>query len=360
MTKMPIKLLLISLLIGSLASAFLQVESLERHRSSLAALDPESSTSSSKRLANPPFRLQHIDHVVIRCEKFEPMFDFYHRILGCTIDEPTSEYLNRFGGALTHLRAGSCYIDLLAYDSNHLSHEGTEAVANMHGGGKGIFSLNDAQFSPNTSTLDHLCLRVEPFDEQQIMGYLEQENVQIVVTGGDRLGADGVGRSIYVCDPEGNVIELKGPPQKSHPIQSSVAVGAKKSNTLDTHQNFNPQSSNNGDTDDANTVAIPNCDSASAKSTEHSDEDVSATPCIRICRYNSSFYDGQVCIGCFRDAYEVGAWQSMTAIEKSMTILDAIDRCKESEGNFDGSISRDELTRQQKYWESMAKSNGNN
>ncbi len=146
------------------------------------------------------------------------MFDFYHRILGCTIDGPGNDRVGRFGGALTHLRAGSCYIDLLAYDVEHLTAEGREAVARMHAGGAGLGGgggIAGVNFSPETSTVDHLCLRVDPFDCRRLLDYFDGEDVDIVrrETAGDaRLGADGVGPSVYIRDPEGNVLELKGSP----------------------------------------------------------------------------------------------------------------------------------------------------
>ena len=144
---------------------------------------------------SPPFTIQRIDHIVIRCRNFASMFDFYHRILGCTIDEPIDEHLNRFDGALTHLRVGSCYIDLISYDINNLSKEGREAVTRMHGGGAGLDSnksLQDLKISSDDSTMDHLCLRIEPFDKDLMMKYLKDESVHIVVDGDRRLGADGI------------------------------------------------------------------------------------------------------------------------------------------------------------------------
>ena len=57
---------------------------------------------------------------------------------------------------------------------------------------------------------------------------------------------------------------------------------------------------------------------------------IPATPCNRICRYNSNFYDGQVCIGCFREAYEIEYWQSQSLMQKAMTLLDCIDRCNDN------------------------------
>ena len=86
--------------------------------------------------APPPFNLKKIDHVVIRCHDYNKMFEFYTDVLGCTVDKP--EDIGRFGGALTHLRAGDCMIDLLSYDTNVLSEQGKAAVSKMHGGGDGV------------------------------------------------------------------------------------------------------------------------------------------------------------------------------------------------------------------------------
>ncbi len=59
--------------------------------------------------------------------------------------------------------------------------------------------------------MDHLCLRIEPFDATAIQkhfaayGYDSGEEKS-------RFGADGQGPSVYLTDPEGNGVELKGPP----------------------------------------------------------------------------------------------------------------------------------------------------
>ena len=48
----------------------------------------------------------------------------------------------------------------------------------------------------------------------------------------------------------------------------------------------------------------------------------------------------------------------MTNIEKSMTLLDSIDRCDESEGTFEGATSKQELIQQYEYWAETAKRTG--
>ena len=319
--------------------------------------------------SSPPFTIQHIDHIVLRCRNFAAMFDFYHRILGCTIDEPIDEHLNRFDGALTHLRVGSCYIDLISYDINNLSKEGREAVTRMHGGGAGLDSnksLQDVKISSDDSTMDHLCLRVEPFDKDQMMKYLKEENVHIVVDGDRRLGADGIGPSIYVADPEGNVIELKGSPYyERNSRQSDIKSSQQIPNDIKQNANakYNQMKIDEiRSNDDTNAKYSQMTDETGSKDdTIHNMKDVGsdkenipATPCNRICRYNSNFYDGQVCIGCYREAYEIEKWQSQTPMQKAMTLLDCIDRYNNN-NEFDGSISVQELTRQYDHWSSLAK-----
>jgi len=80
------------------------------------------------------------------------------------------------------------------------------------------------------------------------------------------------------------------------------------------------------------------------------------TPCVRICRYNADFYDGQVCIGCFREAFEIGCWSSFTDTEKLFAYQDALDRCGCAEDGqlFPGSISCVELERQKNLLEQQS------
>ena len=59
--------------------------------------------------------------------------------------------------------------------------------------------------------MDHVALRVEQFDEAAIRAHLAAHGVAAgpVET---RYGAEGDGPSMYIHDPDGNMVELKGPP----------------------------------------------------------------------------------------------------------------------------------------------------
>ena len=83
------------------------------------------------------------------------------------------------------------------------------------------------------------------------------------------------------------------------------------------------------------------------------------TPCVRICRYNADFYSGAVCIGCFREAFEIGSWSSFTDQQKLYAYQDALDRCQSAELDglsFPGSISQTELQLQKNGLEQKIKS----
>ena len=130
-------------------------------------------------------KLRGIDHVVLRVKDIHVMRRFYCDILGATHVAHRPEF------GMSHLRVGAAMIDLV---------EVAGPLGKAGGAGPGREGRN----------MDHLCLRVEPFDEQEILSYLRKHGVPV----GDvkkRFGAEGHGVSIYVTDPEGNTVELKGP-----------------------------------------------------------------------------------------------------------------------------------------------------
>ena len=53
------------------------------------------------------------------------------------------------------------------------------------------------------------------------------------------------------------------------------------------------------------------------------------SPCVKICKYKKDFMDGNVCIGCFREQFEITNWVKMSNSEKQLVIEDAKERKKE-------------------------------
>jgi glyoxylase I family protein len=113
------------------------------------------------------------------------MISFYCDVLGCSLEKRSTAV-----AGLVHLRAGSSLIDLMPANDEMRS---------------------DAAV---TGSLDHLCIQVEPFSEDELRSHLSDFGV----AAGEferRYGADGDGISVYLRDPEGNEVELKAPPDAS-------------------------------------------------------------------------------------------------------------------------------------------------
>ena len=130
--------------------------------------------------------IREIDHLVLRVIDLDAMLRFYRDALGCTVERRQDEV------GLVQLRAGRSLIDLVPVDGK---------LGQMGGAAPGKEARN----------LDHFCLRVDPFDETEIRRHLSQHGLAAGETE-SRYGAEGEGPSIYLSDPEGNVVELKGPP----------------------------------------------------------------------------------------------------------------------------------------------------
>lgn len=137
-------------------------------------------------MSQPPFQLEHIDHVVLRARDAEVLRRFYCDVLGCREERRQDEI------GLVQLRAGASLIDLVSVDGKLGRHGGRAPDSEGH-------------------NMDHLCLSVAGYDEAAIVAHLHAHGVRLGSIG-SRYGARGEGPSIYCFDPEGNMVELKGPP----------------------------------------------------------------------------------------------------------------------------------------------------
>ncbi len=133
-----------------------------------------------------PFFVLRIDHVVLRVVDLGRAVRFYEDVLGCRVVKEREDL------GLVHLQAGSSLIDLVSV------------------GGK-LGRVGGAPAGAEGRNVDHLCLRVEPFDEGAWLAHLRRHGVEPHGPVACNFGAEGVGPSLYFSDPEGNTIELKGP-----------------------------------------------------------------------------------------------------------------------------------------------------
>jgi glyoxylase I family protein len=136
-----------------------------------------------------PFSILDLDHVVLRVASLERSLRFYRDVLGCAVER------HQEGIGLMQLRAGRSLIDLVPLDGK---------LGRAGGAGPGREGRN----------MDHLCLRIEPFEAHELLAYLRHHGLEPGPVE-SRFGAEGEGPSIYLADPDGNTVELKGPPREA-------------------------------------------------------------------------------------------------------------------------------------------------
>ena len=125
-----------------------------------------------------------IDHIVLRTEHYRELIAFYCEVIGCTLERETSSELG-----LTQLRAGNALIDIVDIDGE---------LGKAGGAAPGKAGNN----------LDHFCLQIEPFDEAELIAYLQSHGIEPGKFQ-ERNGAQGMGRSLYISDIDGNTVELR-------------------------------------------------------------------------------------------------------------------------------------------------------
>lgn len=132
-----------------------------------------------------PFRIRALDHLVLRVADLTRSLHFYVDGLGCTVE------MRRDDIGLIQLRAGESIIDLVPLAGK---------LGRAGGAGPGKEGRN----------LDHFALEIAPFDEASIRAHITRYGAEAGESG-RRYGAKGYGPSIYLTDPDGNAVELKGP-----------------------------------------------------------------------------------------------------------------------------------------------------
>ena len=129
-------------------------------------------------------KVRGLDHIVLRAKDPAAMERFYVEVLGLTVERRSDTI------GLVQLRAGAQLIDLVAVDG---------MLGKQGGAAPGAEGRN----------LDHFCLNLEGFDLAAVIAHLEAHRVAVGESG-RRFGAGGFGVSVYLTDPEGNGLELRG------------------------------------------------------------------------------------------------------------------------------------------------------
>lgn len=118
-----------------------------------------------------------LDHVVLLVRDQAVSQIFYTAVLGCTVDAVNEK------AQIIHLRFGEQQIDLVP------------------GNGPGDESAKQG--------IDHLCLSIDCADLPGLANGLRALGVAVEGDVVTRLGAYGVGPSLYLRDPDGYKVELK-------------------------------------------------------------------------------------------------------------------------------------------------------
>jgi glyoxylase I family protein len=125
-----------------------------------------------------------IDHVVLRVRDRAAAEAFYMDVIGCVLERRQDKI------GMTQLRAGSSLIDLVEIDG---------LLGRQGGAAPGVEGRN----------LDHFCLAIADFDVEAVKAELRAKGVALGDEG-ERYGASGLSTSIYLKDPDGNGLELRG------------------------------------------------------------------------------------------------------------------------------------------------------
>ncbi len=135
-----------------------------------------------------PVTFERLDHLVLRTENIEGQREFYLG-LGCTVVRDLAETIG-----LLQLRLGASMLDLV----------------DVHGE---LGQTGGAAPGRTGRNLDHFAVRVEPFDLDRILDFCRRMDITATPASQLLLGADGHGQAVFIEDPDGNRIELKGPAQ---------------------------------------------------------------------------------------------------------------------------------------------------
>jgi glyoxylase I family protein len=129
-------------------------------------------------------KVRSLDHLVLRVKDPAAMERFYVEVLGLTVERRADAI------GLVQLRAGAQLVDLIAVDG---------MLGKPGGAGPSAEGRN----------LDHFCLNLDDFNLAAVIAHLEAHGVAVGESG-RRYGAGGFGVSVYLTDPEGNGLELRG------------------------------------------------------------------------------------------------------------------------------------------------------
>lgn len=128
-------------------------------------------------------KITEMDHIVLRVKDVEVSLKFYCETLGMP-----SERVDQW-------RAGE-----IRFPSARLN---ADTIIDFFGSDQGTIGKEGIK------NQDHYCMVIEPMDMEELKTKFEAIGVEIQAGPGKRWGSHGDGTSLYIYDPDNNVVELR-------------------------------------------------------------------------------------------------------------------------------------------------------
>ena len=140
-------------------------------------------TETGSRVSQPLVTITEMDHIVLRVSDVEESLRFYSEILGLPVERVDQWRAGDVRFPSVRLNADTI-IDLFASDQERIGKDGAK-------------------------NQDHYCMVIEPTDMEALKTQFEAIGVEIQAGPGKRWGSHGDGISLYIYDPDDNVVELR-------------------------------------------------------------------------------------------------------------------------------------------------------
>ena len=138
---------------------------------------------SSRVIEGPLVKITELDHIGLRVKDVEASLRFYSELLGLKAERVDEWRKGEIGFPSVRLNADTL-IDFFLSEKK----------------------VDNADKEINQ---DHFCLVIEPTDMEHLKTRLEELGVRIHAGPGKRWGAHGDATSLYMYDPDQNVVELR-------------------------------------------------------------------------------------------------------------------------------------------------------
>ena len=133
--------------------------------------------------SQPLVKITEMDHIVLRVKDVEASMNFYVEVLGLQPERVDQWRAGEVRFPSARLNADTI-IDFFASDQETIGRDG---IKNQ----------------------DHYCMVIEKTDMEELKTKFEAMGVDIQAGPGKRWGSHGDGISLYIYDPDNNVVELR-------------------------------------------------------------------------------------------------------------------------------------------------------